>query len=172
MIWLLKIITECLSWRKMPGCGKSSLGQIIADKTGRNFLDTDNMITESEGRTPASIIEKDGEKSFRSIEASVVSNAGKQSGYVIATGGGVVTQRENFNALRQNGVIVFINRSPEFLVSDNRPLSGEIVIRRNLYKTRLPFYREICDIEIDGDGSITEAADKLIYELKHTGFDI
>ncbi|MHB1151310.1 MAG: shikimate kinase [Eubacteriales bacterium] len=156
----------------MPGCGKSSLGQNIADKTGRTFLDTDRMITESEGRTPASIIEKDGEKSFRSIEASAVSNAGKQSGCVIATGGGVVTQRENFNTLRQNGVIVFINRSPEFLVSDNRPLSGEIDIRRNLYRTRLPLYREICDIEIDGDGSITEAADRLIYELKLTGFDI
>lgn len=156
----------------MPGCGKSALGQIIADKTGRTFLDTDNMITESEGRTPASIIEKDGEKSFRSIEASVVSNAGKQSGCVIATGGGVVTQRENFNALRQNGVIVFINRSPEFLVSDNRPLSGDINKRQTLYQTRLPLYREICDIGIDGDGSISEAADKLIYELKHIGFDI
>lgn len=156
----------------MPGSGKTTLGQMIADKTGRAFYDTDQMIIQREGRTPAAIIEKDGEELFRSVETAVVSDAGKLSGCVIATGGGVVTRRENFDALRQNGIIVFINRSVDLLAGDNRPLSGDLNKRRAMYQTRLPLYREICDIEIDGSGSLSETAGRLIFELKLKGFDI
>lgn len=156
----------------MPGSGKSTLGQMISAETERTLLDTDDIITEQEGRTPASIIENDGETAFRLIEASVVSNAGAQSGQVIATGGGIVTRRENFNALRQNSVIVFINRPPQLLAFDNRPLSGGIDVRCALYEARLPLYREICDIEIDGSGSITEVAETLRAGLRRSGFEI
>ncbi len=156
----------------MPGSGKTTLGQMIAYKTNRVFYDTDQTITQREGKTPAAMIEKDGEEIFRSVETAVVSDAGKSSGCVIATGGGVVTRRENFDALRQNGIVVFINRSVDLLDGDNRPLSDDINKRRAMYQTRLPLYREICDIEIDGSGSLNETADRLISELKLKGFDI
>jgi shikimate dehydrogenase len=156
----------------MPGSGKSTLGQIISGEMGRTLLDTDCMITEREGRTPASIIENDSEAAFRLIETSVVSNAGAQSGCVIATGGGIITRRENFGALRQNGFIIFINRPIDMLDTGSRPLSGGIDVRRALYEARMPLYREICDIEIDGSGSITEVAETLRNELQRSGFEI
>lgn len=157
----------------MPGSGKSTLGQIIADETGREFIDTDNIITEREGRTPAAIINDDGEDTFRTKESAAVSYAGSRSGCVIATGGGVVTRRENFDALRQNGIVVFINRPPENLASGNRPLSaGGPDALNSMLKARLPLYRQICDIEIDGDGSIDDVISRLRSGLRDCGLEI
>lgn len=155
----------------MPGSGKSTLGQIIAEKTGRVLIDTDHLITEREGTTPAEIIETNGEETFRSVESVVIEDVGRSSGCVIATGGGVVTRKNNYDNMRQNGFIVFINRPPDFLADDNRPLSGDINTRRKLYEKRLPLYRELCDIEIDAGGSLADAADNLMSALKLSGYD-
>lgn len=156
----------------MPGSGKTTVGRIIAEKTGRILYDTDDIITENESQTPASIIQRSGEKAFRSVEAEAVAQTSKMSGCVIATGGGVVTREENFPVLRQNGVVVFINRSPELLAGDDRPLSDDAEKRNTLYRTRLELYKKICDIEIDGNGSVIETADKIIHAMNRIGFDI
>ena len=132
----------------MPGCGKSTVGKIIADRLGKELLDSDSVITEKTGKTPAQWITECGEAKFREIETETLRELGKQSGKVIATGGGAVTVAENKALLRQNGSVFFINRDTELLSTYNRPLSGDIDVRRALYEKRLPLYRSFCDAEM------------------------
>lgn len=148
----------------MPGCGKTTVGRILAERMGKTFTDTDEEIART-GRTPAEIIRTDGEAVFREIEKKTVGKVGKTWGQVIATGGGVVTVPENKASLRQNGRIVFINRSLDNLATGNRPLSDEKEKRAALFRDRLPLYRDFCDIEADGNGSPEEVADRITEEL-------
>ena len=145
----------------MPGSGKTTVGKLLAEMTGRKVIDTDEMITSSQGRTPSAIITADGEEKFRQIEHEEVKNAGKMSGMIISTGGGVVTRHENFDRLRQNGKIFFIHRSLNKLPTDDRPLSQKTKLEE-MYRTRLPLYREICDFEVSNDVSPEECAAEIL----------
>ena len=148
----------------MPGCGKSTVGRIIADRLGRELLDSDAVILEKTGRSPAEWITDEGEARFREIETETLRDITKLSGKVIATGGGAVTVAENRALLRQNGSAFFINRNIELLSSEGRPLSGGVEIRRALYEKRLPMYRAFCDVEITSgeDATAEGTAEKII----------
>ncbi len=148
----------------MPGCGKSTVGRIIANRLGRDFLDSDAVITEKTGRSPAEWITEYGEGKFREIETEILREITKLSGKVIATGGGAVTVAENKALLRQNGSVFFINRNIELLSTEGRPLSGGIEIRRALYEKRLPLYLAFCDAEIlsDADATAENTAEQII----------
>ena len=148
----------------MPGCGKSTVGRIIARKLGKELLDCDAVITEKTGKTPAEWITECGEARFREIETEVLGDITKLSGKVIATGGGAVTVAENRALLRQNGSVFFINRNIELLATKGRPLSGGIEVRRALYEKRLPLYRAFCDEEIPSYAGYTaeKVADRII----------
>jgi len=145
----------------MPGSGKTTVGNLLSEMTGRNVIDTDEMVTSSQGRSPSEIITVDGEDKFRQIEHDEVKNAGKMSGMIISTGGGVVTRRENFDPLRQNGKIFFIHRSLDSLPTDDRPLSKQNKLEE-MYRTRLPLYREICDFEVSNDATPEECAAEIL----------
>ena len=138
----------------MPGCGKSTLGKLLAEKYGREFLDTDELITLETGRTPAQIITEDGEAVFRTIESQIIRKAGAFTGKVIATGGGVVTREENLSPLAQNGLLFFINRDPAQLPTKGRPLSSDAAAIMRLYEHRLPLYRQFSDYEIPVEGNV------------------
>lgn len=144
----------------MPGCGKSSVGLRIAKEKEKKFLDTDQMIIEKTGKKPADIIISDSEPMFREIEKMIVLEAGKSTASIIATGGGVVLDQRNIDALRQNGVIVFIERDLDNLATTNRPLSKNI---EDLYKFRYPHYKNCADIVIDGNGSVYETVNKISF---------
>ncbi len=140
----------------MPGSGKTTLGERLAQRLGRQLIDTDESVMAiTGGRDAASIIRNEGEAEFRRIETCAVREAGMRSGCVIATGGGVVTQRANRDPLRQNSVIFFVDRPLEQLeLSDTRPLSMTRAQNEALYAHRRPLYEELCDyavrnIEID-----------------------
>jgi len=149
----------------MPGCGKTTVGRLLSEALGRELIDTDEMITAAFGRTPSEIINADGEENFRKIEHVEVANAGKMSGMVISTGGGVVTRRENFDVLRQNGTVVFINRATDTLDTFDRPLSQKNKLS-DMYQKRLPLYREICDFEVSNDKTPEECAAIIIKKLE------
>ena len=136
--------TENIVLIGMPGCGKSTAGQALAEQIGFDFADTDEEILLLSGRTPAQIIREDGEEIFRQIEHEAVCRLGKKSGYVIATGGGVVTRAENYAPLHQNGTIVFLTRPVEELSSAGRPLSQSVGVEA-LYEKRLPLYEAWAD---------------------------
>lgn len=148
----------------MPGSGKTSIGTFLAEKTGREFLDTDEEAKKIAGSSPAEIIKAQGEKSFRKIENEVVKSICKLSGKIIATGGGVVTNDDNFDAIRQNSTVFFINRDISVLPTDNRPLSQKNSLD-DMFKIRLPLYRKFCDFEIDGNGSIEEVAQRILERI-------
>lgn len=148
----------------MPGSGKTSIGTFLAEKTGREFLDTDEEAEKIAGSSPAEIIKVQGEKSFRKIENEAVKSICKLSGKIIATGGGVVTNEDNFDAIRQNSTVFFINRDISVLPTDNRPLSQKNSLD-DMFKIRLPLYRKFCDFEIDGNGTIEEVAQRILERI-------
>ena len=87
------------------GCGKTTIGTALAKALHREFLDADAVLEERAGRPITEIIPQDGENAFRAMESAVLLDLGKQSGLVIATGGGCVTRPENYPLLHQNGTI-------------------------------------------------------------------
>ena len=132
----------------MPGCGKSTVGKLISKKLGREFVDIDTVITEKAGMPIPEIFAKYGETYFRDLETEVTAEVTKRSSLVIATGGGCVIREENRRMLRQNSTVVFIKRDIADLAKDGRPLSqsGSLEV---MYNTRLPFYIDAADIEIE-----------------------
>ena len=150
----------------MPGCGKSSVGKIIADKLGREFLDSDEEFERMHGITPADAINTLGEEKFREMETETLSEISKQSGKVIATGGGVVTQERNYPLLHQNGVIVFLERELQNLATDGRPLSQNGSIEA-LYNKRIDLYRAFADITVKSTEVKELTADAILSEFRN-----
>ena len=128
----------------MPGCGKSTVGRLISALTGRELLDTDELICKKTGRTPADIIRSEGEHKFRKIESLVLREVSKLSGKIIATGGGIVTVEENFDPLRENSTVFYIQRDTEELATEDRPLSANGGLAA-LYEKRHPLYKQVSD---------------------------
>ena len=134
----------------MPGCGKSTLGRILSDMTGRVLVDTDNVITELTGRHPSEIIKSEGEREFRRIETEAVKKVSRMSGVIIATGGGVVTRKENIPFLRQNGRIIYLHCLPSDLaITPDRPLSASRSVINAMYEVRHPLYLEAADATVE-----------------------
>lgn len=145
----------------MPGCGKSTLGKILAEKLNKPFIDTDKCIEEYTKATIPDIFQREGEGGFRKIETSVLEEYGKKSGQVISTGGGCVTIPENFYHLSQNGVVIFIERDISLLEKEGRPLSktGDL---KNMYTTRLPMYKQFSDATVNNDNDPNKIAEKIL----------
>ena len=107
----------------MPGCGKTTIGTLLAEKLGRTLADADEKIIALAGKSIPEIFAQEGESVFRNWETQALNELGKQSGLVIATGGGCVTQKRNYPLLHQNGYLVWLERDWSKLPTDGRPLS-------------------------------------------------
>ncbi len=143
----------------MPGCGKTTVGTLLAEKTGRTFIDTDQVIHEISGKTPGQIISEAGEDVFRAIEAQAIAQAGKNTGCIISTGGGAILRPENVAALRQNGTLYFIDRPVDQLIPTNdRPLSSSAEKLVQLYDERYPAYAACADFTIPVNGGAASVA--------------
>jgi len=149
----------------MPGCGKSSIGNAIAVRLGRRFVDSDAEVLRMFGRTPEAIIKEDGEAAFRACETAALKELCKQSQLVIATGGGAVTQPANAYILRQNGIIVWLQRELGELARDGRPLSAGDGALERLYAERQPLYAALADIRISNDAAPDAVAERLLQQL-------
>lgn len=147
----------------MPGCGKSTIGRMLAEAMGRRFVDIDELIVQREGRSIPSIFEEGGEELFRQIEIEVTASLNHETGMVIACGGGVVTREENYYSLAENGRLIFVNRAIDVLPTDGRPLSQSTPLSR-LYAQRLPLYRSWCDMEVENNGKPLEEVVEEIME--------
>jgi shikimate dehydrogenase len=132
----------------MPGSGKSTVGQLLAQRLNRRFVDADQEIVEKAGMSIPDIFAEQGESGFRALETKVLSEIGKQSGLVIATGGGCVTREENYDLLHQNGRIFCLNRELSALPTDGRPLSQAVKLEE-MYRTRKSLYDHFADHQID-----------------------
>lgn len=149
----------------MPGCGKSTVGRILSEKTGRRFVDADAEIQRIAGKSIPEIFARDGEEAFRDWETKVLSELGKQSGLIIATGGGCVTRERNYPLLHQNGRIFWIMRNIKALPTDGRPLSQANSLAE-MYRVRQPLYDKWKDWVIDNNGRPEEAAVRILCALE------
>ena len=149
----------------MPGCGKTTIGRHLAEKTGKTFADSDSIIAELAGKTIPEIFHEDGEDVFRIWETKALEQLGKQSGLVIATGGGCVTQPRNYPLLHQNGIIFWLKRDADLLPTDGRPLSqaGRL---QDMYAVRKPLYEAFSDIMIDNNCSAGETVRSILSSLE------
>ena len=146
----------------MPGSGKSTIGKALAEKLDREFIDTDDMIVSAYGDI-SEIFKSFGEERFRETETEMVKNASKKTGIVIATGGGAVLKKENIDALRQNGVIFFLNRPIEDIVpTKDRPLSNNFEALKKRFEERYETYLSCSDKEIFVDGVADNAVLKIM----------
>ena len=128
----------------MPGVGKTTAAKLISEKTGRPCIDTDEAILKRCGLSAEELIRTAGVEAFRKVETEVLSEISKMSGAVIATGGGIVTQKENYPLLHQNSRIVWLKRDISALPTDNRPLSQRGSLEK-MYETRRPMYEAFAD---------------------------
>ena len=145
----------------MPGCGKSTIGSLLANLLNKKFVDADEVVAKQAGMTIPEIFATSGEKGFRDIETRVLSELGKESGMVIATGGGCVTRKENYPFLHQNGRILWIRRDIEKLPVNGRPLSQRSNLEE-MYRIRRPHYEAFADYSVDNDGSQEETVAQIL----------
>ena len=149
----------------MPGCGKTSIGQALAEKLGKPFADSDALVEKMAQKTIPRIFAEDGEAIFRQWETKALAELGKQSGMVIATGGGAVTQSVNYRLLRQNSRIFWVQRALEQLPIQGRPLSQSKSLDM-LWQERANLYGKFADHIIENNGTITDAVHAILEVLK------
>lgn len=148
----------------MPGCGKSTVGRLLASMLGRPFHDADDIFTKTYEITPAQVIMNEGEQTFREMEHRIAKELGKLSGTVISCGGGVITQDRNYNVLHQNGTIIFLERDLDKLSKKGRPLSQSRPIEE-LYESRINAYKRFADITVKSTEVQSKTAKLMIERL-------
>ena len=160
------------------GVGKSTIGHKLAKRLNYKFVDTDRVIEELTGKTIEQIFRIDGEKRFRSEEKLLVQKIARQTGLVIATGGGLVLDQENMDLLKQNGVIIHLTADPEVIMErvknkQHRPLLNTdnlLETIQKLSKERAGAYA-IAEFTLDsGKYTITQAVSQIITDLKKMKF--
>lgn len=155
----------------MPGCGKTSIGKLIAEKLSINFIDTDDIIEKNQQKTISEIFSQFGEEKFRQYETEALKQAIKEKNTVISTGGGIVVKKENINILRDLENVIFIDREIkdilETLDSDSRPLlKGAEEKIYKLYSERYEKYKEAAKIIIKNNKQIEDVCKTIIEEIK------
>lgn len=147
----------------MPSSGKTTVGEILSEKTELNFIDTDREIEKLEGMTPKEIFAKKGEEYFRKIENGIIKDIAKCTHSVIATGGGAVLDYKNVKALKQNSKVFFLDRAPnKLLPTDSRPTASSFEQIKKLYGERYEIYKKCADITVTADENADVVADKIM----------
>ena len=151
----------------MPSSGKSTIGRILSEKLGRDLVDTDAEIVKKAGMPITEIFARKGEKAFRDLESEIITEFSGIGGRIISTGGGAVLRKQNVDALKMNGTVVFLDRPLDALLpSDDRPLADDADKIRKLYAVRYPIYTSSADVVIRAEGSPEQTAEKLLEKLK------
>ena len=149
----------------MPGCGKTTIGTLLAKKLGRTVVDADEKIVELAGKSIPEIFTQDGEEAFRATETAALEALGKQSARVISTGGGCVTRQRNYPLLHQNGYLVWLERDLTLLPTDGRPLSQSTALT-DMYKVRKPMYESFADIRVENSGAPEDTVREILERLE------
>lgn len=159
------------------GCGKSTVGRLVAERCALRFVDIDRYIEEEAGQTVSDIFASEGEEGFRRRERAACEALGAQAGLVIATGGGAVLDDRNVASLRRNGILVWLSVSPLTVIArlqndGTRPLlqredRDEAI--RTLLAARAPHYARVADTTVDADGTPAQVVETLCHVLRADG---
>ena len=140
------------------GAGKTTVSDYLSTMFDMDIIEMDQEITDREEMSIPDIFAAEGEEGFRAKEAAQIARFGKEKGLVLSCGGGAVKRAENVRALRQNGVVLFIDRPVEALaVGGNRPLSSSAEALRTMEAQRRPLYLAAADAVISNTGTLAEA---------------
>lgn len=154
----------------MPGCGKSTIGKLLADRLNFQFVDMDSFI-ENHYKTTIKELFSIGEEHFRDCESEVCKSLSEKEKTVISTGGGVVKREKNITALKKNCVIIFIDRDVEDILSDidfsSRPLlaKGHKENLLRLYDERFELYKSYCDFSVKNDSDLETLVEEIVSKL-------
>ncbi len=149
----------------MPGSGKSTAGRLLSEALQRKFIDTDEIIVRDSEMPIPRIFSSFGEEEFRRRETKAAKEAGKASGAVIATGGGIITREENYYPLHQNSYIIWLKRDTSLLPVDGRPVSQSNDINE-LYRKRAPLYEKYCDGIVEVSEDTEETVQRIIDKIR------
>lgn len=147
----------------MPGCGKTTIGTLLAEKLGRELVDLDTQIVQAAGKSIPEIFSQEGEWGFRDWESRIIAQYAKQSGLILSTGGGCVTQPRNYPLLHQNGFIFWLQRELSVLPTDGRPLSQKNRVE-DLYEARKTLYARFADGIVDNNGTPEHTVAEMIRQ--------
>jgi len=158
------------------GVGKTAVGQALAKKLNKEFVELDSLIEHKAGKSIPGIFQQDGEIAFRELEIEVIKEVAKGKNLIIACGGGVVLNKINIDRLRNESIIVYLTASPRIVLKrilndgEERPLLStpdRILKIRELLKFRKPFYERAADIQINTSKlDIDSVAEQIINNLK------
>lgn len=146
----------------MPGSGKTTLAAACAESMGREVVEIDELIVQKAGMSIPEIFSKYGEAHFRALETETVAEVGRRTGLVISTGGGAVLRAQNVAAMRQNGLVVCLDRPLELLPTEGRPLSKGIDALRQMKEQRAPIYKKSSDLTVENNKGIGQAKQKIL----------
>jgi len=155
------------------GAGKSTVGKILAYKIGYEFLDADKVIEDRAGTTITDIFAEHGEPYFRDMESETTESLASGDKQVIATGGGVVQRDRNWDAMKSNGITIYLKASVETIwerIKDDtsRPLlqvENPVETARELLNKRTPMYEKADIIVLTDNLSLEQAADEILALL-------
>lgn len=146
----------------MSGCGKTTIGKMLAEKLNKTFVDTDEELVKKFGKSIPEVFREDGEAAFRKAECETVEVLSKRNGLIIATGGGAPLAEISRERLRQNALTVYLTRNAESLDRTGRPLAISEERVKEMLLMRDPVYRETADIVVSNDTTPQETVEKII----------
>jgi shikimate dehydrogenase len=157
----------------MRGSGKTTVGEILARKLGRDFVQMDELIAQRAGLSIPEMVKKYGWEKFRDIEEEITGEVAGQDSIVNAAGGGVVTREKNVTKLKENGVLVWLTASADTLVrrigeNSQRPLLVGRTLQEDIEMTlneRKPLYQKAADLVVDTENKTPEEAADLVINL-------
>lgn len=161
------------------GCGKTTVGRVLAGLLGGECMDTDELVVQRAGRSIADIFASEGEAGFRKRESQVVREVVEKPPAVISVGGGAVLNPKNVDALRVVAVLVWLTAPAEVLyprismdpatAKSRPPLTGQPGVEevRRILAERSPFYQRACDFQIDTvDREPREIAEEIVRRVR------
>ncbi len=164
----------------LMGSGKSTVGRMVAQKLGLDFVDLDEYLEAKAGRTISSIFDELGEPYFRELEGRIVQEVSSWEKKVVSCGGGVVEREANMLALKKKGLVTYLSTSLDELYSrliqsHDRPLLKVANPRKRLeeiYQRRRPLYEKYADLVVETERkSPYVVAEEMLEKLKGAGFE-
>lgn len=149
------------------GCGKSTIGKLLAEMLNCEFFDMDEYIVHKEKKQIPEIFAEKGEQYFRETETAVIKELSKANG-VIACGGGAMLKKENSEIASENGIVVYIEAPFELCYSRISGDKNRPIVMNNtkeelnfIYDSRIPLYKEHSSVTVSGNGTPKEIAETI-----------
>jgi shikimate kinase len=166
------------------GTGKTTVGKILAQRLGKEFIDADEYLEQKEKRTIKDIFKEGGEDLFREVEAKIIEELCLLDNKVIATGGGAILREENIRNLKRNGILILLETDVDTVYKriyadtqtqqrrpnlTNRDSYQEI---EYLLEYRRPLYDRIADFVINTTSTSVDSINKIIALINDHVMDL